>query len=63
MHERLTSEAQILLRFALGPLDFEIQNRQKIRNAPNDPKSLDHLTVKSTLHTLNTYYPRVSLYD
>ena len=54
MHERFSSEAKILVLFALRPLFFKTQGRRKSEMHRMTPTELEHLTVKSTLYTLNT---------
>ena len=55
----LAPEAQILLSFTHTINHFRdttCTKSAKIRNAPNDPKlNFEHLTIKSTLYTHNTY--------
>ena len=54
IHWMVTPEAQILLRFALRPAIFETQGCRKSEMHRMTQNNLKHLTVKSTLHTLNT---------
>ncbi len=51
MHERLTSEAQILVCFAVQPLLFEIQGCRKSEIHWMTQTELKYLTVQSTLYT------------
>ncbi len=55
MHERLTSDAEILVHFALRPLVFEIYKvARKSEMQRITQTELEHLAVKSTFFTQNT---------
>ncbi len=66
VHWILTLEAQISLLFTLQPTVFEIQVFQKSKSTQWPQNDLNHLSVKSTICTLNIH-PRdtnfISLYD
>ena len=68
MHGRLNSEPEILVYFAyeLWFSRYKVPENQNCTELPQT--ELEHIKVKSTLHTLNTYHQRpkfwfVSLYD
>ena len=51
----LTPEVQILIRFALWLAVSEIQGRQNQKFTEWPQTELEHLTINTTLYTLNTY--------
>ena len=60
----LPPEAQMLVRFALRSAVFKIQDRRKPEMHQMAQTEFEHLTVKGTLYTLNTYpwSPHFSLF-
>ncbi len=58
MYARKTSEAEILVRFALRPVvsRYKVAKNWKCTKLPQT--ELEHLTVKSTQYTLCTYPQR-----